>query len=125
MRLLVAPLTVASTLALFGTGVLLVVMQPQRGFVVGLHKASFVVWFGAMAIHVLGHVLEAAGAPPRSTATATLPARGCGQFLIAAALVVGVGRGDRRLCPLPTTGPTGLPAIITTTVSAAAARGAW
>ena len=58
MRLLVAPLTVASTIALFGTGVLIVAMHPQRGFVIGLHKASFVVWFGAMAAHVLGHVLE-------------------------------------------------------------------
>jgi hypothetical protein len=58
MRLLVAPLTVASTIVLLGSGVLIVAMRPQRGFVVGLHKASFVVWFGAMAVHVLGHVLE-------------------------------------------------------------------
>ena len=58
MRLLVAPLTVASTVVLFGTGVLIVAMHPQRGFVIGLHKASFIVWFGAMAVHVLGHMLE-------------------------------------------------------------------
>jgi hypothetical protein len=58
MRLLVAPLTVASTIVLFGTGVLIVAAHPQRGFLIGLHKASFIVWFGAMAVHVLGHVIE-------------------------------------------------------------------
>jgi hypothetical protein len=26
--------------------------------VVGLHKASFIVWFGAAAVHVLGHVFK-------------------------------------------------------------------
>ena len=58
MRLLVAPLTVASTLALFGSGVLLVVLHPQRGLLVAVHKASFLVWLGAMTVHVLGHVVE-------------------------------------------------------------------
>ena len=58
LRLLVAPSTVASTLVLFGTGVALVIVHPQRGLIVGLHKASFVVWFGAMSVHVLAHVLK-------------------------------------------------------------------
>lgn len=58
LRLLVAPLTVTSTAALFGTGVALVIVHPQRGLIVGLHKASFVVWFGAMSVHVLAHVLK-------------------------------------------------------------------
>jgi len=61
MRLLVAPAVVASTIGVFGTGVLLVVMHPQRGIVLGLHKASFVIWFGAMSLHVLGHVLNVPG----------------------------------------------------------------
>ena len=51
--LLVAPLTVASTAALFGTGVLLVLIHPRDGLFIGLHKASFIVWFGAMGVHVL------------------------------------------------------------------------
>jgi len=29
-----------------------------------LHKASFVLWFAAMAIHVLGHILETARLAP-------------------------------------------------------------
>jgi hypothetical protein len=88
MRLVVAPLTVASTLVLFGTGVLIVAMHPQRGLVIGLHKASFVVWFGAMAVHVLGHVFEL----PRHLRLdreRDLPGARLRSFLLAAALVGG------------------------------------
>jgi hypothetical protein len=88
VRLLVAPLTVASTLALFGTGVLIVAMHPQRGIVVGLHKASFIVWFGAMAIHVLGHVVEVPG-QLRAEREQDLPGARLRSFLLAGALVLG------------------------------------
>ena len=57
MRVLVAPVLVLSTLTLFGTGVALVV-SPHRGAVLGLHKASFVVWFGACSLHVLVYGLR-------------------------------------------------------------------
>jgi hypothetical protein len=57
MRVLVAPVLVLSTLTLFGTGVLLVA-SPHRGAVLGLHKASFVVWFGACSVHVLAYALR-------------------------------------------------------------------
>jgi hypothetical protein len=50
---MLAPLVVASTLVLFATGVALLVVGPGRGFVLGLHKASFVVWLVATGIHVL------------------------------------------------------------------------
>jgi hypothetical protein len=59
MRFLVAPVLVLSTLTLFGTGVTLLVV-PHRGPILGLHKASFIVWFGAMAIHVLAYTARAA-----------------------------------------------------------------
>lgn len=59
MRVLVAPVLVLSTLTLFGTGVTLLAV-PHRGLVLGLHKASFIVWTGAMTIHVLAYVLRAA-----------------------------------------------------------------
>ena len=88
LRLFVAPLTVASTLVLFGTGVALVVMHPQRGLLVGLHKASFIVWFGAMAVHVLGHVLELPG-QVRADREHDLPGARLRSFLLAAALVLG------------------------------------
>jgi hypothetical protein len=89
LRLLVAPLTVASTTALFGTGVALVLVHPQRGLIVGLHKASFVVWFGAMSVHVLAHVLKV----PRLARADYLDASEgmwFRQFALAAALVAGV-----------------------------------
>ena len=54
MRFLVAPVLVLSTLTVFGTGVALLAV-PHRGAVLELHKASFVVWFGATSIHVLGY----------------------------------------------------------------------
>jgi len=61
MRVL-APGVVLSTLALFATGIALAVVGPESsGELKFLHKASFIAWFGLMAIHVLGHVLEVPG----------------------------------------------------------------
>jgi hypothetical protein len=57
MRVLVAPVLVISTVTLFTTGVLLIV-SPQRGTVLGLHKASFIVWVAACGIHVLAYGLR-------------------------------------------------------------------
>jgi hypothetical protein len=50
------PLVVLTTLGLFGSGVALVVLGPRDHWLVGVHKVSFILWFGAMAIHVLGHL---------------------------------------------------------------------
>ncbi len=58
LRMLVAPVTVLSTLVLFGTGVALLVLNQREGTLVGLHKASFIVWVGATGVHVLAHLLE-------------------------------------------------------------------
>lgn len=53
---LLGPLVVVSTLALFGTGVTLAAIGPGRGIVLGLHKASFVVWAGAVGVHFLTRI---------------------------------------------------------------------
>ena len=54
-----APGVVLSTLALFATGIALAIAGPEgSGELKFLHKASFIAWFGLMAIHVLGHLLE-------------------------------------------------------------------
>jgi hypothetical protein len=53
LRALVAPVLVASTVVLFGSGVALLALDERQGTIVGLHKASFVVWLGAMSLHVL------------------------------------------------------------------------
>jgi hypothetical protein len=55
---LLAPGVVFSTLALFGTGVALLVAGPPSKTLIFAHKASFIAWFALMAIHVLGHLLE-------------------------------------------------------------------
>jgi hypothetical protein len=58
LRLLIAPTVLASTLALFGSGVALLVVGPGGGIVLGLHKASFVLWFATMTAHVLAYILK-------------------------------------------------------------------
>lgn len=55
MRLL-APVVVASTIGVFATGVALLVVGPAGGLVLGLHKASFVIWLVATGIHVLTYL---------------------------------------------------------------------
>jgi hypothetical protein len=53
------PFVVVLTVAVLGTGVALMLVQTSlRPTLLSLHKASFVVWFGAMAIHVLGHLAD-------------------------------------------------------------------
>jgi hypothetical protein len=58
LRLVVAPVIVSSTLVLFATGVALLFLDETQGTLVGLHKASFIVWVAATSVHVLAHVLE-------------------------------------------------------------------
>ena len=93
LRAVVAPVVVASTIVLFGSGVGLLVLGQHEGPLVGLHKASFLVWFGATTVHVLTRVFRLpprfgcphpAGPPPRpvgaslvtglALATVSLPA---------------------------------------------------
>jgi len=53
IRMLVAPVLVASTAVVFGTGVAVLALDRTQGMLVGLHKASFVVWAGAFGLHLL------------------------------------------------------------------------
>jgi hypothetical protein len=57
MRVL-APGVVVTTLALFGTGVGLLLTGPGDGTLGLLHKLSFIAWVALMTVHVLGHLLE-------------------------------------------------------------------
>jgi hypothetical protein len=57
LRVIVAPMTILSTVVLFGTGVALLVLGQTHGLVVTLHKASFIVFVGALGLHVLTRVL--------------------------------------------------------------------
>jgi hypothetical protein len=92
---LMAPLVVASTLAVFATGVALLVVGPHAGFVVGLHKASFIVWLAVTAIHVLVHLRaipqlvtgdwRRRAVPPEGV----VPGTGLRRLALAATIVVG------------------------------------
>lgn len=54
------PLVIASSLAVLGTGIGLIYTGPaHREPLLTLHQASFIIWFAAMSIHVLGHLLDA------------------------------------------------------------------
>jgi hypothetical protein len=54
---LLAPGVVFTTVALFGTGVALLLIGPSSELAF-LHKVSFIAWFALMTVHVLGHILE-------------------------------------------------------------------
>ncbi len=53
-----APGVVLTSLALFGTGVALLLAGPPSATLIFAHKLSFIAWVALMTIHVLGHVLE-------------------------------------------------------------------
>lgn len=53
---MLGPFVVFSTLLLLGSGLALVAVGPGEGLVLNLHKASFIVWLGALGVHVLGHL---------------------------------------------------------------------
>ena len=53
-----APGVVLTTLALFGTGVALLLAGPPSNTLIFAHKLSFIAWVALMSIHVLSHLLE-------------------------------------------------------------------
>ena len=53
---LLGPVIVLLTAGVFGSGVMLAVTGPGQGPWLLLHKASFILWFCAMAIHVLAYL---------------------------------------------------------------------
>jgi hypothetical protein len=57
LRMLVAPVLVAATVVMIGSGIIAVLVG-HGGFWLGIHKTSFVVWGIAFGVHVLGHVLD-------------------------------------------------------------------
>jgi hypothetical protein len=96
MRML-GPLVLVTSLAVLGTGVALAVVGPGDRQWIFLHKASFVLWFGVMTIHVLvyaprlprlllgGHAAARAG-----RAGAVLGGRAARWLLLAASLACGL-----------------------------------
>jgi hypothetical protein len=84
LRVIVAPVVVASTIALFGTGIYLLAVHEVQGTAVGLHKASFVVWLVATSIHVLARLARMA-----ETVRARYPGLGLRFAVVVVTLVAG------------------------------------
>ncbi len=89
---LLAPGVVFTTIALFGTGVALLIVG-RNGELSFLHKVSFIAWFALMTTHVLGHILELSGPAFADWRRSGPRLTGAGLRLaaIAAALVLGIG----------------------------------
>jgi len=91
---LLGPFVVVLTIAVLASGVALLLAGAawQRPLLL-LHKASFVLWFGAMTIHVLGHVADTARLAPRDWMRRTrrdVAGAGLRQWAIVSSLVTGV-----------------------------------
>ena len=100
---LLGPVVVILTLVLFASGIGLVLAPHSlRHSLLFAHKASFVLWFGAMTIHVLGHLLDTARLAPLDWARRTrrdVAGATARQWALAASLVVGAGLGIVMLGP--------------------------
>ncbi len=110
---LIGPVLIATTVLLLGTGIWLIVVGPDHaGLVLTAHKASFVIWFGLTAIHVLAHVREtvvlAAKDVRRPDPARPVRGRGIRTSAVVLALIAGVALG----------------AVVTPTASAWSARSA-
>lgn len=94
---LLGPVVVVTTLVVFASGIaLLFVPRSERAQMLFVHKVSFVLWFGAMTLHVLAHLLDTARLAPADFVAATRhQVRGAGArlWVIAASLVLGVVLG--------------------------------
>jgi hypothetical protein len=91
---MLGPVVVLTTVVVFASGIaLLFVPHAERSQMLFLHKASFVLWFGAMAIHVLAHLLDTGRlASADFVAASRRQVRGAGAriWALAATLVLGV-----------------------------------
>jgi len=92
---ILAPFVVLSTVTVFASGIALVLTRPgSSSLLVTLHKASFLLWFALMTVHVLAYLAKTAtlvsadltGRGP----VAVLAARRVRLLLIAASLLAGL-----------------------------------
>jgi len=94
---LLGPFMVVSTVVVLASGIaLMFVPRSLRQSTLLLHKASFVLWFGAMTIHVLGHLWDTTHLAPRDWARRTRrDVRGAGlrQWTVVASVALGVPLG--------------------------------
>jgi hypothetical protein len=103
---LLGPVLVVLTVILLASGVALV-LAPHAlgGRLLFIHKASFFVWFAAMTIHVLGHIVETAKLAPLDLGRRTraqVAGASARQWALVATLAVGSVLGVVMLGPTAT-----------------------
>ncbi|HEY9244612.1 MAG TPA: hypothetical protein VIP48_21665 [Streptosporangiaceae bacterium] len=92
------PVVLGTSLGVLGTGVMLAADRPALGPWLFLHKACFVLWFGAMTIHVLAYVwrlpgligADLMGSPGVARTRRVLAGRGARWLLLAASILAGL-----------------------------------
>jgi hypothetical protein len=97
------PAVVILTVVLLASGIgLLIAPHSRRHSLLFLHKASFILWFGAMTVHVLGHVIDTARLAPRDWVHRTrrdVAGASARQWALAASLIAGAVLGVAMLGP--------------------------
>jgi|HubBroStandDraft_2_1064218.scaffolds.fasta_scaffold101466_2 hypothetical protein len=103
---LLGPIVVVLTVSVFATGIVLLLGPSSiRSQMLFLHKATFIVWIGAMALHVLGHVLDTARLAPRDWLPRTrrqVDGASLRQWSVAASVALGLVLG---MLVVPRIGP--------------------
>ena len=85
------PFVIVLTVVLFASGVALAASGHHNNTLYAIHKLSFIAWFGAMTVHVLGHLMSLPAVARRDwTRGARIPGSRARQLAVASVLAVGV-----------------------------------
>jgi hypothetical protein len=90
------PFVAILTFAVLGTGIaLLYAGRTRQNTLLFLHKATFILWFAAMTVHVLGHLLDTYRLAPEdwSPRATSLPGAWLRRSTLVGSLVAGTGLG--------------------------------
>jgi membrane protein DedA with SNARE-associated domain len=91
---LLGPLVVVFSIAVLASGIaLLFAPGDLRNELLFIHKVTFILWFAAMVVHVLGHILDVARLAPRDFYWRTrrqIAGAGTRQWAIVSAVAIGI-----------------------------------
>lgn len=86
------PFVVVTTVALFASGVVLAIVGRHSQTVYAVHKASFIAWFVAMTVHVIGHVWSIPSVAVRDwSAAQRMPGSRVRQLAVVGVMLAGLG----------------------------------
>ena len=90
----IGPIVVVLTFMVLATGIVLLWVPSVHDRALFLHKASFVLWFGAMTVHVLGHLADTYRLAPRDwVPSRSVPGTVLRRAAVVSSLVAGIGLG--------------------------------